>query len=81
MLSEFLEKQLKKAKFKKLKDNSFFGSIPGFPGVWSNKKTLSAAKKELQEVLEEWLFLKVRSKEHIPGFSIKFDRRSMFKHA
>ena len=81
MLSEYLEKQLKKAKFKKLKDGSYFGSISGFPGVWSNKKTLSAAKKELQEVLEEWFFLKIRSKERIPGFSVKVDRRSMFKHA
>lgn len=54
MLSEYLEKQLKRAKFKKLKDGSYLGSIPGFPGVWSNKKTLSAAKKELLEVLEEW---------------------------
>ena len=81
MLSEYLKKQLKKAKFRKLKDGSYFGSISGFPGVWSNKKTLGASKKELQEVLEEWLFLKVRSKEHIPGFDIKFDRRSLFKHA
>lgn len=81
MLSEYLEKQLKKSKFKRLKDGSYFGSIPGFPGVWANKETLNTCKKELQEVLEEWLFLKVRSKEHIPGFDIKFDRRSMFKHA
>lgn len=81
MLSEYLEKQLKKAKFKKLEDGTYFGSITGFPGVWSNKKTLIASKKELREVLEEWLFLKVRSKENIPGFYIKFDRRSMFKHA
>ena len=65
MLSEYLEKQLKKAKFKKLKDSSFFGSIPGFPGIWSNNKTLSAAKKELQEVLEEWFFLKIRSKDNV----------------
>lgn len=81
MLSEYLEKQLKKARFKKLEDGSYFGSIPGFRGVWSNKRNLNAAKKELQEVLEEWLFLKVRNKERIPGFPIKFDRRSMFRHA
>ncbi|MBI3274216.1 MAG: type II toxin-antitoxin system HicB family antitoxin [Candidatus Colwellbacteria bacterium] len=81
MLSEYLSKQLKKVKLKKLKDGSFFGSISGFPGVWANKKTLSATKKELKEVLEEWILLKVRSRESIPGFDIKFDRRSMFKHA
>ena len=57
MLSEYLEKQLKKAKFKKLKDGSCFGSISGFPGVWANKKTFVASKKELREVLEEWFVL------------------------
>ena len=60
MLSEYLEKQLKKAKFKKLKDGSHFGSIPGFPGVWSNKKTFMAAKKELREVLEEWSVYEIK---------------------
>ncbi|MBI4158424.1 MAG: type II toxin-antitoxin system HicB family antitoxin [Candidatus Yanofskybacteria bacterium] len=81
MLIEFLDKQLKKAKFKVLKDETYFGSIPGFPGVWANSKTLNICKKELREVLEEWLFLKVRNKERVPGFEIKLDRRSMFKHA
>lgn len=81
MLNEYLKKQLKKAKFKKLKDGTYFGSISGFRGVWANKETLKASKKELQEVLEEWILLKVRSRERIPGFDIKFDRRSMFKHA
>jgi predicted RNase H-like HicB family nuclease len=80
MLSEYLDKQLKKAKFKKLEDGTYFGSILGFSGVWSNKRTLTASKKELKEVLEEWLLLKVRNKENVPGLDIKFDRRSMFRH-
>lgn len=81
MLSDYLKKQLNKAKFKKLKDGTFFGSISGFPGVWANKRTLNGTKKELREVLEEWVLLKIRSRERVPGFDIKFDRRSMFKHA
>ena len=81
MLSKYLEKQLKRAKFKTLEDKSYLGYIPGFKGIWANKKTLKACKKELREVLEEWLFLKVRNREYIPGFDVKFDRRSMFKHA
>ena len=81
MLTEFLDKQLKKAKFKTLKDGTCFGSIVGFPGVWANGTTLNICKKELREILEEWFLLKVRNKERVPGFEIKFDRRSMFKHA
>lgn len=68
MLSEYLDKQIKKAKFKKLEDGYYFGSIPGFRGVWSYGKTLNTSKKELREVLEEWFLLKVRDRERIPGF-------------
>lgn len=71
MLSEYIEKQFKKAKFKVLKNGSYFGSISGFPGVWANKRTLALCKKELREVLEEWLLLRVRDRENIPGFDRK----------
>ncbi|HEY4474308.1 MAG TPA: type II toxin-antitoxin system HicB family antitoxin [Candidatus Paceibacterota bacterium] len=53
MLSEYIEKQFKKAKFKALKDGSYFGSVSDFPGAWANRKTLALCKKELREVLEE----------------------------
>jgi len=54
MLTKFLESKLKKSRIKVLKDGSFFASIPGVSGVWSNAKTKSACTKELREVLEEW---------------------------
>jgi len=53
MFSEYIEKQFKKAKFKVLKDRSYFGSVSGFPGVWANRKTLALCKKELREILSE----------------------------
>lgn len=80
MLSNYIESKLKKTKFKVLKDKSYFAFIPSVPGVWANAGNKKAAKKELREVLEEWILLKVRDKENIPGLSIKFDRRSAFKH-
>lgn len=59
MLTEFILKTLKSAKYKLLKDGSYFGEIRGFKGVWANAKNLKDCKKELQEVLEDWLSLKV----------------------
>lgn len=38
MLTDFIEKKLKIAKYKLLKDGSYFGVIPGTTGVWSNVK-------------------------------------------
>ena len=79
MLSEFIEKKLKAARYKFLKDGSYFGEIPGLKGVWANAKNLEDCRKKLKEVLEDWLLLKVRDKERVPGFSLKIDRRELVR--
>ncbi|HJW87549.1 MAG TPA: type II toxin-antitoxin system HicB family antitoxin [Candidatus Brocadiaceae bacterium] len=40
--------------------------IPGFEGVWANGKTVEDCRKELVEVLEEWLILKLNDGDPIP---------------
>ena len=81
MLSDYIRKKLARAKYKILKDGSYFGEIPGLKGVWANAGTLEDCRKQLQEVLEEWILLKVRDKEPIPGFELKMDRRVLAKRA
>ena len=81
MISEYIVKKLKQARYKLLKDGSYFGEIPGLKGVWATAKNLENCRKELQEVLEDWLVLKVRDREKVPGFEIKVDRRELVKHA
>lgn len=70
MLTDFILKKLKSAKYKLLKDGSYFGSVPGIAGVWANAKTLEACRKELQEVLEDWLVLQLRDRQKISGLKI-----------
>ncbi|MDI6603047.1 MAG: type II toxin-antitoxin system HicB family antitoxin [Patescibacteria group bacterium] len=81
MLSEYIEKKLKKARYKILKDGTYFGEIPGLKGVWANAKNLEDCRKELREVLEDWMLLKVRAGEKISGFEVQFDKRQLVKHA
>jgi predicted RNase H-like HicB family nuclease len=50
-----------------LEDGSWFAEIPGFEGVWANGATVEECRQELQEVLEEWLILKIRDKDTIPS--------------
>ncbi len=57
MLSEYLAKKIGEARYKFLQDGSYFGEIPGLKGVWANVKNLESCRKELQEVLEDWLLL------------------------
>lgn len=75
MLISFVEEQLKKAHYKLLEDQTYFGEIPAMQGVWAQKKTLEECRAELAEVLEEWCLLKIRSNEHIPGLEFAFAER------
>ena len=66
MLSEYIQKALEKAEYKKLEDGTWFAEIPGFEGVWANGQTVEQCRTELLEVLEEWLLLKIRDNDPIP---------------
>lgn len=81
MLSEFIAKKLKSAKYKLLDNGTYFGEIPGVQGVWANAKNLEDCRVELQGVLEDWLFLKIRQGDRVPGLAIHVDRRALVKHA
>jgi predicted RNase H-like HicB family nuclease len=35
-------------------------------GVWANEATVETCREVLQEVLEEWLLLKIRDNDPIP---------------
>lgn len=68
MLTRFIKQKLKKARYRKLADGTYYGEIPGIKGVWANARDLEDCREELREVLEEWLILKVQSGERITGF-------------
>lgn len=66
MFLEYIEAAIKKAEYKKLEDNSWYGELPGFNGVWANCTTVEECRNELIEVLEEWLLLKIKESDPIP---------------
>lgn len=66
MLFEYIQGALEKAEYKRLEDGAWFAEIQGFEGVWANGKTVEDCRKELMEVLEEWLILKLRDGDPIP---------------
>ena len=80
MLTEFIAKKLKQAKYELLEDKTYFGTIPGIRGIWANARNLEDCRKELQEVLEDWLVLKIMDREKIPGLNINVDRRLLIKN-
>jgi predicted RNase H-like HicB family nuclease len=66
MLFEYIQKALGKAEYKVLDDGTWFAEIPGFEGVWANASTVEECRRELSEVIEEWLVLKIRDRDPIP---------------
>ncbi len=66
MLLEYIQKALEKAQYKNLDDGTWFAEIPDFEGVWANASNVEQCRHELQEVLEEWLILKIRDHDPIP---------------
>jgi predicted RNase H-like HicB family nuclease len=74
MLNQYIQKALERAEYKRLDDQTWFAEIPGFTGVWANAPTVEICRKELVEVLEEWVLLKLRDNDPIPvidGIEIK----------
>ncbi len=68
MLTDFIHKKLRTAKYKLLEDKTYFGEIPSLRGVWANAKTLEDCRNELKEVLEGWLILRLEKNLPIPDF-------------
>ena len=81
MLSSFINSKLNTASYKILPDRSYFGEIKALRGVWASARSLEVCRRELQEVLEDWLMVKVRSGERVTGLSFSFDKRKQFRHA
>ena len=81
MLSEFIEKKLKEARYKLLKGAGYFGEIPGLKGVWANAKNLEDCREELRTALEDWILFKLKDGDAIPGLRIGIDQRQLVKSA
>ena len=67
VLSEYLRAAMRRATFEVIEDDgSFYGRIPALEGVWANASNLEDCRAELEQVLEEWLLLRLSERISIP---------------
>ncbi len=67
MLTNYICAAMRHARYDVLQENhTYYGSIPGFQGVWANASTLEECREELQEVLEDWILLAFRKGHLLP---------------
>ena len=67
MLTKYIQAAMRKAKYEILPDDgSFYGEIPDFQGVYANADQLEKCREELEEVLEEWILLRISHNLPLP---------------
>jgi len=66
MLSSFIQAALLKAKYEVINNGRYYAEIPELRGVWAEGNTLEACRNELIEVVEGWLFLKIKDGDVLP---------------
>jgi len=57
---------MRAAKYELPAGGSCYGSIPGFEGVWADAASVEECRDELEEVLEEWLLLRLSRQLPVP---------------
>lgn len=67
MLIEYIDIAMRKAKYEILQDDdSYYGVIKEFPGLYANAPTLERCRNELRETLDEWILIRLRKNLKVP---------------
>ena len=67
MLTAYILAAMKHARYEILEDQTYYGEIPGFQGVYANADTLEACREQLQDVLEGWILLGLKMGHKLPA--------------
>ncbi|MHC5826090.1 MAG: type II toxin-antitoxin system HicB family antitoxin [Nostoc sp.] len=61
MLASYIDQAMELAVYEIIEDDqTYWGEIPSLQGVWASHKTLEGYRRELREVLSDWLALRLR---------------------
>ncbi|HWE61886.1 MAG TPA: type II toxin-antitoxin system HicB family antitoxin [Chloroflexota bacterium] len=70
MLTQYIRAAMHQARCTLLPESGqYYGEIPGLAGVWATSGMLEACRDELEDVLEEWLALRLSRNLPIPALS------------
>jgi len=79
VIREYVEAALGKARYEIIEDEEpYYGEVPELQGVWANGKTLEECRRNLAEVIDGWLVVRLRKGLPIPpidGHSVREPER------
>jgi predicted RNase H-like HicB family nuclease len=77
MITKYIDKALARARYDVLEDGSFCATVPGLRGVVALGRGVEECRRELSEVVEEWVLVRVARGLDVPrlgGVVIKVRR-------
>lgn len=67
MLTAYIKEAMRQASYEIIPDDkTYYGEIEGFQGVYANADKLETCREVLEEVLEEWLLLRISRQLPLP---------------
>jgi len=67
MILQYIEKALSHARYEIIEDKKpYYGEVPELAGVWANGLTLEECRKNLVDVIEGWIIVRLRRGLPIP---------------
>lgn len=66
MISQYVATALERAQYRLVDGGTFSGTVRGLRGVIATGPTLEACRRELAEVIEEWILVRVARGMAIP---------------
>jgi len=67
MIRSYLDAALSRARYTQLEDGSYGAEVRGLRGVIATGSTLETCRKTLEEVIEEWVLVRVSKGLDIPA--------------
>jgi len=79
MLTRYVSRSLERAQYRLLDDGTFAATVPGLRGIIATGPTLEACRRELAEVVEAWVLVRVSRRLSVPpldGVTVRVQRAS-----
>jgi predicted RNase H-like HicB family nuclease len=68
MLIEYIHAALEKARYEIIGDDEpYYGEVPELEGVWATGNTLEECRRNLEEVIDEWIVFRLRRGLTLPS--------------
>lgn len=68
MIAQYIEAALSRARYEIIEDEEpYYGEVPELEGVWATGKTLEECRRNLAEVIDGWLVVRLRRGLSIPS--------------